>query len=81
MLMLTYEELANPCSLTYKSFDKIQSNIDLLEKKMTRLKDFHFALTEHLRACGKMDYEMYNRAVAWLEHSDLTISEIMEKIQ
>lgn len=81
MLMLTYEELVNPRSLTYKSFDKIQSNIDLLEKKVTRLKDFHLALTKHLRTCGEMDYETYNCAVAWLEHSDLTISEIMEKIQ
>lgn len=81
MLKLTYAELTDSRTLTYKAFHRIQEDIDLLEKKWARLKAFDLALTGHLQTYGEMDYELFNCAVAWFEHSDLTVSEIFQKIR
>ena len=81
MLKLTYTELTDPRTLTYKSFHRIQEDIDLLERKWARLKAFDLALTGYLQTHGEMDYELFNCAVAWFEHSDLSVSEIFRKIE
>lgn len=81
MLKLIYTDLSNPCTLTHKVINKHREEIKVLEKKLTRIKAFEQALAEYLQAYGEIDYELYNCAVAWLEHSNLSISEIFQKIR
>ena len=80
MLKLTHAELTDPRTLTYKSFHRIQEDIDLLERKLARLKAFNLALTGYLQTHGEMDYELFNCAVAWFEHSDKSTAEIFNEI-
>lgn len=81
MLKLTYADLTDPRTLTSKVLSKHQENIKILELRWTREKAFEYALTRHLQDYGEMDYELYNHAVALFEHSDLSVSEIFQKIR
>ena len=81
MPKLTYADLTDPRTFTSKVLGKHQEKIELLELKWTREKAFDYALTRHLQDYGEMDYELYDYAVALFEHSDLSVSEIFQKIR
>lgn len=81
MPKLTCVDLVDSRSFTFKVFGKHQEKIETLEREWVREKAFEYALTQHLQSYGEMDYELYNHAVALFEHSDLSISEIFQKIR
>lgn len=81
MLKLTYVDLVDSRTLTSKVLSKHQEKVETLEREWVRAKAFEYALTQHLQSYGEMDYELYNHAVALFEHSDLTVSEIFQKIR
>lgn len=81
MLKLIYSDLADRNSFTSKVMSKHQEEIKVLENKLEKLKTFDIALTNYLQVKKEIDYETYNYIVAWFEHSNLTISEIFQKIR
>ena len=81
MLTLKYSDLVFCDTFTFKVFDKKQREIELLEAKLKRMKDFDIALTNYLQNHGEMSLDLYNEACAMFDHSDKTVSEIFEEIR
>ena len=81
MLTLKYNDLTDSSTLTFKVFDKRQREIEWLEAKLKRIKDFDIALTNYLQTHGEMSLDLYNEACVMLDHSDKTVSEIFEEIR
>ena len=81
MLTLKYNDLTDSRTFTFKVFDKRQREIEWLEAKLKRIKDFDIALTNYLQTHGEMSNDLYDKACVMLDHSDKTVSEIFEEIR
>ena len=81
MLTLKYNDLTDSRTFTFKVFDKRQREIEWLETKLKRMKDFDIALTNYLQTHGEMSNDLYDKACVMLDHSDKTVSEIFEEIR
>ena len=81
MLTLKYNDLTDSRTFTFKVFDKRQREIEWLEAKLKRMKDFDIALTNYLQNHGEMSHDLYNKACVMLDHSDKTVSEIFMEIE
>ena len=81
MLTLKYNDLTDFNTLTSKLFDKRQREIEWLEAKLKRIKDFDIALTNYLQTHGEMSNDLYDKACVMFDHSDKTVSEIFEEIR
>lgn len=81
MAKLIYSDLFDGSTLTSKVLCKHQDKIDILAREWAREKAFDYALTRYLQDHGEMDYDLYNHAVVLFEHSDLSVSEIFQKIR
>ena len=81
MLTLKYSDLVFCDTFTFKVFDKKQREIELLEAKLKRMKDFDIALTNYLQTHGEMSLDLYDKACVLFDHSDKTVPEIFEEIR
>ena len=81
MLTLKYNDLTDSRTFTFKVFDKRQREIEWLETKLKRMKDFDIALTNYLQTHGEMSNDLYDKACVMLDHSDKTVPEIFEEIR
>ena len=81
MLTLKYNDLTDSRTFTFKVFDKRQREIEWLEAKLKRIKDFDIALTNYLQTHGEMSNDLYDKACVMFKHSDKTVSEIFEEIR
>lgn len=81
MLTLKYNDLTDSRTFTFKVFDKRQREIERLEAKLKRIKDFDIALTNYLQTHGEMSNDLYDKACVMFDHSDKTVSEIFEEIR
>lgn len=81
MLKLIYDDLDDKTTFTFKTMDEQKEEIESLEKKLNRMKEFDLALTNYLQTYKEIDFDLYNRAVVLLEYSNLTVSEIFKKIR
>ena len=81
MLTLKYNDLTDSRTFTFKVFDKRQREIEWLEAKLKRIKDFDVALTNYLQTHGEMSNGLYDKACVMFDHSDKTVSEIFEEIR
>ena len=81
MLTLKYNDLTDFNTLTSKLFGKRQREIEWLEAKLKRMKDFDIALTNYLQTHGEMSLDLYDKICVMFEHSDKTISEIFMEIE
>ena len=81
MLTLKYNDLTDSRTFTFKVFDKRQREIEWLEAKLKRIKDFDIALTNYLQTHGEMSNDLYDKACAMFDHSDKTVPEIFEEIR
>ena len=81
MLTLKYNDLTDSSTLTFKVFDKRQREIEWLEAKLKRMKDFDIALTNYLQTHGEMSLDLYDKICVMFEHSDKTASEIFMEIE
>lgn len=81
MLTLKYNDLVFCNTFTFKTFDKKQREIELLEAKLKRMKDFDIALTNYLQTHGEMSLDLYDKACVLFDHSDKTVPEIFEEIR
>ena len=80
MLKLIYDDLDDKTTFTFKTMNKQKEEIESLEKKLNRMKEFDLMLTNYLQTYKEIDFKSYSHAVALLERSDLTVSEIFKKI-
>ena len=81
MLTLKYNDLTDFNTLTSKLFGKRQREIEWLEAKLKRMKDFDIALTNYLQTHGEMSLDLYDKICVMFEHSDKTVSEIFMEIE
>ena len=81
MLTLKYNDLTDSRTFTFKVFDKHQREIEWLEAKLKRIKDFDIALTNYLQTHGEMSNDLYDKACVMFDHSDKTVPEIFEEIR
>lgn len=81
MLTLKYNDLTDSRTFTFKVFDKRQREIERLEAKLKRIKDFDIALTNYLQTHGEMSNDLYDKACVMFDHSDKTVPEIFEEIR
>ena len=81
MLTLKYNDLIDSRTFTFKVFDKRQREIEWLEAKLKRIKDFDIALTNYLQTHGEMSNNLYDKACVMFDHSDKTVPEIFEEIR
>ena len=81
MLILKYNDLTDSRTFTFKVFDKRQREIEWLEAKLKRIKDFDIALTNYLQTHGEMSNDLYDKACVMFDHSDKTVPEIFEEIR
>ena len=81
MLTLKYNDLVFCDTFTFKVFDKKQREIELVEARLKRMKDFDIALTNYLQTHGEISLDLYNEACAMFDHSDKTVPEIFEEIR
>lgn len=81
MLTLKYNDLIDSRTFTFKVFDKRQREIEWLEAKLKRIKDFDIALTNYLQTHGEMSNDLYDKACVMFDHSDKTVPEIFEEIR
>ena len=81
MLTLKYNDLTDSRTFTFKVFDKRQREIEWLEAKLKRIKDFDIALTNYLQTHGEMSNDLYNKVCVMFDHSDKTVPEIFEEIR
>ena len=68
MPTLKYNDLTDFNTLTSKLFDKRQREIEWLEAKLKRIKDFDIALINYLQTHGEMIYYLYNKDCVIFEH-------------
>ena len=81
MLTLKYNDLTDSRTFTFKVFDKRQREIEWLEAKLKRIKDFDIALTNYLQTHGEMSNDLYDKVCVMFDHSDKTVPEIFEEIR
>ena len=81
MLTLKYNDLVFCDTFTFKVFDKKQREIELVEARLKRMKDFDIALTNYLQTHGEISLDLYNEACAMFDQSDKTVPEIFEEIR
>ena len=81
MFTLNYNDLTDNRTFTYGVVSKHQEKIESLESRLARLKAFDLALCNYLRTHKTLDVELYNYAVAYLEHTDKNIANIFEEIR
>lgn len=81
MFALNYNDLTDNRTFTYKLLSRRQEEIEALESRLARLKAFDLALCNYLQTHKTLDVELYNYAVAYLEHTDKNIADIFEEIR
>ena len=81
MFTLKYEDLTDNRTFTYQVVEKHQKNIEELEKKLAREKEFNIALCNYLQTHKELSIELYNYAVAYREYTDKNIADIFEEIK
>lgn len=81
MLTLKYNDLIDCGTFTFKVFAKQQQEIEYVEAKLKRMKDFNIALTNYLQIHGEMSHDLYNEVCIMFDHSNKTVSEIFEEIR
>lgn len=79
MFKLSYKDLTDASTTTYKIFAQYHKSIEDTEA-LVRQKDFDIALTNYLQANKELDYQLFSCAVAWLIFSNMSISEIFSTI-
>ena len=81
MFTLKYEDLTDNRTFTYQVVEKHQKNIEELEKKLAREKEFNITLCNYLQTHKELSIELYNYAVAYREYTDKNIADIFEEIK
>ena len=75
-----YDDLTNPRTLIFKKMEQLTNEAERLEEHAKRIRQLDRSLT-YLIQCGRItDTEDIDCAIAWLNHSNLTATEIINKV-
>ena len=80
MMTLKYEDLSKRSSYTCQVFIQMENEIQQMQKKLNRMKEFDTAMTDKLQSLRTIAREDFDRASAFFHHTDMTVAEIMEEI-
>lgn len=79
-MKFTYNDLTDSSTLVFKQLQKLTEKAERLEAQAKRIRRLDCNLT-YLIQYGKItDTEDIDCAIAWLEHSDLSVEDIISKI-
>ena len=80
MMTLNYEDLSKYSSDTCRLFIKMDNEIQQMQKKLNRMKEFDIAMTNKLQSLRVIAREDFDRASALFHHTGMTVAEIMEEV-
>lgn len=79
-MKISYNDLMNSNTVAFNMLQKLEDERKMLEKRADRLYKMGIALTSLIQEGRITDTEEINCAIAWLNHSDLEVCEIINKI-
>ena len=80
MMTLKYEDLSKRSSYTCRVFIQMENEIQQMQKKLNRMKEFDTAMTDKLQSLRTIAREEFYQACALCHHTDMTVAEIMEEV-
>ena len=80
MMTLKYEDMSKRSSYTCQVFTQMENEIQQMQKKLNRMKEFDTAMTDKLQSLQTITREDFDRASAFFHHTDMTVAEIMEEV-
>ena len=80
MMTLKYEDLSERSSYTYRVFFQMENEIQQVQKKLDRMKEFDIAMTDKLQSLRTIAREDFYKACALCSHTGMTVAEIMEEV-
>jgi phosphoribosyl-ATP pyrophosphohydrolase len=80
MMTLKYEDLSKRSSYTCRVFIQMENEIQQVQKKLNRMKEFDTAMTDKLQSLRTITREEFYQACALCHHTDMTVAEIMEEV-
>lgn len=79
-MKLTYDDLTNNRTIPFKMLEKLDAERKNLEKRAERIRELDIALVNLIQDGRITDTEEIDCAIAWLNHSNLEVWEIVNKI-
>lgn len=79
-MKISYDDLMNQNSLPVKILEQLEIERKVLEKRADRLRKLDNALVQLIQDGRITDTEKMDAAISWLNHSDLEVWEIVNKI-
>ena len=80
MMTLKYEDLSKRSSDTCQLFIRMDDEIQQMQKKLNRIKEFDIAMTNKLQSLRVIAKEDFDRASALFRNTNMSVNEIMEEI-
>lgn len=80
MMTLKYEDLSKHSSYTCRVFIQMENEVQQVQKKLNRMKEFDIAMTDKLQSLRTIAREDFYQACALCHHTDMTVAEIMEEV-
>ena len=79
-MKISYGDLTNINSLPFKMLEGLDAERKILEKRAERMRKLNIALVSLIQDGRITDTEDIDCAIAWLNHSNLEVWEIVNKI-
>ena len=79
-MKISYNDLMNKNSLPVKMLAQLDAERQVLEKRAERIRKLDSALVSLIQDGRITDTEEINCAIAWLNHSNLEVWEIVNKV-
>jgi len=79
-MKISYDDLTNKNSLPVKMLERLDAERKVLEKRAERMRKLNNALVNLIQDGRITDTEDIDCAIAWLNHSNLEVWEIVNKI-
>lgn len=79
-MKLTYNDLTDNRTVPFKMLEKLGEERKVLEKRAERIRELDIALVNLIQDGRITDTEDIDCAIAWLNHSNLEVWEIVNKI-
>ena len=79
-MKISYDDLMNKNSLPVKMLEKLDAERKILEKRAERIRKLNTALVNLIQDGRITDTKDIDCAIAWLNHSNLEVWEIVNKV-
>jgi len=79
-MKLTYNDLSDTRTVPFKMLEKLDAERKVLEKRAERIRELNIALVRLIQDGRITDTEDIDCAIAWLNHSNLEVWEIVNKV-